>query len=388
MTEENNSTPEMKQDTQKVKEKSLKAKHPLSSKTVLIMLIILCLGLSLYAGYQNLRLKEALSNQDKSIEAKISRLEEKQERETLLLQKGVFKLEEKLSSLKKSPAEEKTKPYKREDWFLLKTEYYLELAQINDYFGGALNLSLNLVEEAKASLGEVSLLSVGPIEQDLERIIKTYKEENTLDSFQLLNRLDGLIGIINQLPAKKLPSFTPSPSLSTKNQTWKETLIDNLSYLKNLIVIKHHEERPPIPSLDQSLVIEDLNMNLREAKWAILQKNPERYQEALIKAFTSLKENISPQTKETSILLEELESLQALNINPPRPEIKRSLQALSEVIKKQADLAPKSTEFTSLHQVLIPLKQNILRAENIETIVKEALLTTKNQNLKKGETKK
>ena len=89
-----------------------------------------------------------------------------------------------------------------------------------------------------------------------------------------------------------------------------------MNLLEKMVIIRRDDENisPLISPLYESILKENIRLNLQEAQWAILNNNPAVYQLTLKQAIINLKKSFNKTSQDISSLLKQLQDLQQIKI--------------------------------------------------------------------------
>lgn len=229
--------------------------------------------------------------------------------------------------------------YHNQDWLLLKARYYLELAQINAHWSSNFDSTISLLQQADQLLTQLNDPKIFEIRQAIAKDISQLQAIPLLDSAGILSTLDAAQNTIKELsiplPANTSESAADQAKTSdNSSSSWRLHLHDSINALEKLVVIRRHdhEVKPLISPLLEAILKEKLSINLQEAQWAVLNKNPFVYQLVLKQAITNLKTNFNENTQNTAALIKKLTQLQQVKLSQKKPDIKSALPLLNELI--------------------------------------------------------
>ncbi|HBI21003.1 MAG TPA: hypothetical protein DDY37_00180 [Legionella sp.] len=231
--------------------------------------------------------------------------------------------------------------YQSNDWLLLKVRYYLELSCINAQWSDNAATTVALLQAADAQLATVHDPRVFPVRQAIAKEIAEWQALSPVDITGLFTQLDAAQHIIDRLKVKKMPSrsLPPSSELAQKSsKTWRDRLEVTLHQLEQLVVIQHHEEaiQPLFTPAYESMLRENIRLNLQETQWAIIQHNPAVYQLSLTQAIDTLRRGFDLTNPITQSLLQQLTTMQKTQLHQAKPALGRSLLLLNQWIESMA----------------------------------------------------
>lgn len=251
-------------------------------------------------------------------------------------------LNEQLDDLKKNLSSAMQEHlYQNNDWLLLKARYYLGLAEINAHWSDNTPTTIALFQQADdllVNLHEPQLLSV---RQAIATDITQLQAIPTLDIAGLLAKLDATQHLIKTLPSKNpiaLSKATTSIETSIKvPSTWREHLQSSIDLLRKLVIIRHHNApiQPMLSAEDETLLRENIRLNLQEAQWAVLQKNQSVYDLALKHAVENINRAFDQKDERTQALIQQLQTLQSTQLKSETPAPGQSLLLLNQFIESK-----------------------------------------------------
>jgi uroporphyrin-3 C-methyltransferase len=233
-----------------------------------------------------------------------------------------------------------------QDWLLLKARYYLELAQINAHW---INSSGDqsteaLLQQADAILGQMNTAELFTIRQVIAKEILALKTAHQLDIPGLLSQLDALQSNIASLHLQTNLSFNTNaeraPEQSSSSSTlsnWQAHLQNSFDFLGKLVVVRRNDEeiKPLLSPIYESLLKENIRLNIQEAQWAILNHNSLAYQLALKQAIAILKKGFNEHLADTTPLVQQLTELQKINVLEEKIEVGEALPFINQLIEQK-----------------------------------------------------
>lgn len=238
----------------------------------------------------------------------------------------------------------------REDWKLAEAEYLLRLANQRLVLERDSRNALALAETTDAILRDLGDADLLPIRRALARDIQALKLADSVDREGLYLRLLALneqvpnlplvepMRDVSSAPTRDDASTEASPGLwSTIKQSFAR-LVERVS---GHIRIRHHDE--PIAALadprEQFILRQQLQLMLEQAQAALLREQTELYQSSLTRAADWLEQHyaLNPRTESA---LTSLRELAAVDIAPELPDLNDALKLLEVHIEQQHRLSP------------------------------------------------
>lgn len=243
--------------------------------------------------------------------------------------------------------------FQKQDWLLLKTRHYLELAQINAHWNDDPQTAIALLQQADSTLQDVTIQPIFPIRQTIAKEIALLQALPLVDIPGILSQLDAAQTIVSKLPLTADPVKTDTGSSQDTNNpsqsAWQNHLQKNMRFLEKLIVIKHYDDnvQPALSPIQQALLRESIRISLQEAQWAVLQNNTQLYQQSLEQALQNIKRTFKNNPQATEALIKQLQTLQQKKLRAEKPTIDQSLQHLNQLINSPGNLPAQPLPATS-----------------------------------------
>ena len=316
------------------------------------------LAATLYTLSLNQQLQSQLTDKNTQLAIQLEKLEQKQDSsqeqidaKTNALEKVRDALQEKFDELNKQlQAAMSQKFYQNQNWLLLKVRYYLELAQINAHWSKSFNATSALLQQADQLLQQLNDPKVFEIRQAIAKDIAQLQAMPVIDITGILSQLDAAQNSLKDLNVASVLSESqpqtaaaPEPSKGA-TPVWRIHLQDSMNVLSKLVVIRRNDEliKPLMSPAFESLLKENIRLNLQEAQWAVLNSNPEVYQLVLKQAITTLKKNFNEGAQNTSALIKKLDELQQIQLIQKSPNIGTALPLLNQLINAKEPVVPQS----------------------------------------------
>lgn len=219
---------------------------------------------------------------------------------------------------------------------LIKAQYLLELAEINQGLQHNKQSVINLLNAASKTLEPATEANVMAVRKTLAHDIEAINQQPALDVTDMLSQLAALQNTINTLPFKPTLVTPKTQALLPTPTTWSQQLKANLNLLEKFVVIRHHDDaiKPLMTPLHQTVLRESLRLNLQQAQWAILENNDAIYQASLTQAADDVERLFDISNNDAHHLLETIQSLKAIPLNPGQKitiEALPQLKAITEV---------------------------------------------------------
>lgn len=315
---------------------------------ILVILFLIAISFSLYAICMGQQLRQRATQQIDTLIAQVSKLKQQQTNSETQINTAMSLVKTSQDTLEKLDKDLQSALqqhlYQAKDWLLLKARYCLELAQINAHWSNNSDTTVALLQQADALLADVHDQRSFIVRQAINKEIALIKSAPKIDIAGLLSQLDAAQNLVANLELK--PSVTPEKNSATSNKenpsAWRERLKESVGLLEKLVVVRRHEEDIlPLPSpAYESMLRENIRLNLQEAQWAVLQTNDTIYQFSLAQALKNINRAFEPHTAATDTLIKQLTNLQQIHFTQQKPMLEHSLPLLNQLIESQNTLIP------------------------------------------------
>lgn len=201
--------------------------------------------------------------------------------------------------------------------------YQLKLMQL-DRAGLLLNDALNVLN---------SITGMESVKNKLSQVIGVLKNTPTLNRLAIMKPLDQLTYQVMHLPLR-LPGDVSIPKIDSEKPglpIWQQ--------IKQLVVIRHHEKpiEPLISPLQDVYLKQNLQLQLEQAKVAVLLGDATLYRFTLEKITQWVKQFFVTDAKETQVVLRTLDQLHPVNIAPATPQVWDTLHTILIEIKSSIE---------------------------------------------------
>jgi uroporphyrin-3 C-methyltransferase len=313
---------------------------------LILVVAVAAMIIAVYSMRSNQLYQTNLDTVQKDLSNKLNELKQNQNATKQLLDSTSYSIEKtqtdldnKINQLSKQlDTTLNQRHYENNDWILLKAKYYLELAQINAYWSKNFDSTAALLEQADMLLKNVHTPKLFTIRQTIAKEITQLKTTEQIDITGILSQIDGAQTGVNNLTIKTITTPQDNANqiaLQSQNKTgWRAQLQDSMNFLKTLVVIRHTNEpiQPIISPIIERAIKESIHLYLQEARWAVLNNNPEVFQQSLEQAIKSIRSNFNPNSQHTKELIKQLVSLKGTQLTQEPPEVGKALPLLNQLI--------------------------------------------------------
>ncbi|MDQ2994830.1 MAG: uroporphyrinogen-III C-methyltransferase [Pseudomonadota bacterium] len=229
----------------------------------------------------------------------------------------------------------------QESWALAEVDYLVRLANYTVHYVGNAAVAKRLLEAADQRLVSIANPQLADIRSSLNDNIIKLGADNDVDIEKLLDRLEKLSANVNDLSILSRAKLTPKQEGAATPQNasndWKEKLTDSLHSLQSVVVVRHLGEPPkPLITPDQHLnLIENIQLKLSFAQWAVLHRKQQVYVSSLAQAKAWLNEYFRKDDL-TLAVINGISELEQAQIAKTLPDLSKLVVAVHESIQAAA----------------------------------------------------
>ncbi len=295
---------------------------------------------ALAAIYMNRQLTLTVAKQTKAFEATLNMLTQQQSSTEARLQahRAVTLSHEERAKTEQKIFEEKIRTSLAEshnlsdDWRLLKARHLLELAELNAHWSTDKATTVAMLNDADAVLAPLHNPALTPVRKALAKDIHATESAPITDVTRLLTQLSAAEEATWAL------TLIPLPKASSEAPAKDDHLGRIAKYLQHVVTIKHHDKLlEPKPTLAfEAMLRATVRFSLKEAEWAVLERNNTVYQLALTQAMQYLEQSFMPDSTATQALLAKLDQLKQVKLEAEMVIPEQALTKLNQVIAAHA----------------------------------------------------
>lgn len=234
----------------------------------------------------------------------------------------------------------------KNDWQLAEVEYLMRVAQHklilqNDFEGAA--ITLQVASDQIALTGDPGLLPVRVSISEEIALLKTRARPDLVGTTLILSQLGRQLRVLKPgfAPRTDAAGAQPQPAPAVDG-AGKASWIEQLSrFVDSLVQVRYEATKPSeieANIIDVSQVLED---NLKLARWAVLERDAQQYQQLIGQSLRLFGEFYNLDDAANHDFYTQLQSLQQQVIKPELPDINGSLQLLQLILSKREN-APES----------------------------------------------
>ncbi|WP_264435784.1 uroporphyrinogen-III C-methyltransferase [Coxiella endosymbiont of Dermacentor marginatus] len=218
---------------------------------------------------------------------------------------------------------------------IAKAAYLIRLANIYLMIGKDSINARQLLKLARQQLESSSQKNLLTLKEAINQDITILSVTPSVEVTKLSGRFDQLKTETNNLstfPSRESKITSVRIESKQEGRNWCKRLKYNLGGLKKLFIVRHVDYPSTSPVLESQRTLffeENIQLNLSQAQWALLNHNAFLYQKSLKTAIQRLYEYNSNQI-ETAKLIKKIQALVKINIEPTFSALK-SLRAIANI---------------------------------------------------------
>ena len=225
------------------------------------------------------------------------------------------------------------------EWLHAEAAYLLRLASQRLQLERDVEGAAALLRTADARLNEADNPALLSIRRAIASELAILDGVPQVDRTGLYLALDAQQQRLAQLPLSRELEEIPARSGIEEAPTgrWQEQLSRFGQELKDLVVIRHHDEALEglIAPEQESYLRQSVRLLLEQAQLALLKEEQGLYEASLDKTLGLIDSYYDTESSEVQAVIERLQELKGANIQPELPDISGSQQALAEFIERR-----------------------------------------------------
>src|SRR5690554_580940 len=225
------------------------------------------------------------------------------------------------------------------EWLHAEAAYLLRLANQRLQLERDVKGAAALLRTADARLNEADNPALLSIRRAIASELAILDGVPQVDRTGLYLALDAQQQRLAQLPLSRELEEIPARSGIEEAPTgrWQEQLSRFGQELKDLVVIRHHDEALEglIAPEQESYLRQSARLLLEQAQLALLKEEQGLYEASLDKTLGLIDNYYDTESSEVQAVIERLQELKGANIQPELPDISGSQQALAEFIERR-----------------------------------------------------
>lgn len=318
------------------KKKQVKKSQPWLMPLIILLLVVI--GGS-YAGWQQYQKQQTRTSYNFSqLSDQIDTLKRAQKYQSEDQQTQLDKLAEKHNDLKRSfAALLKSSGHLKNDWLLAEAEYLVKLANHRLILEKDITTAITAMEDADERLrgmADPALIEVRKV------LLEKIQALRTIEQPDLTGMALQISALKKQIPQLAMKTPDPAtvqqrakqPSKASRVESWNELPKAMWEDIKGLVTIRDHSQviQPLIPPEQHYFLKQNLNLQLEQARLALLKGNNNLFSDSLQTASQWIEKHFDNEQQTTQSLLQGIKNLSAKNIEPSIPDISQAYKVLQQ----------------------------------------------------------
>ncbi len=226
----------------------------------------------------------------------------------------------------------------RKDWLLMESEYLIQLANYRLLFERDINTAIVALESADQRLRDTGDPGIIGVRKVIAEAVQELRQIPQADLAGLSLQLSAINKEIDKLPLQ-----TPDPKsraipeqekehVASQVDSWSQLPAAIWKDLKGLVQIRDHEAplQPMLAPKERFFLIENVRLQLEQARLAMLAGQPAVYKERIDTAAEWIGEHFDTKANITMATLDSLNKLSKESIAPELPDIAYTYRALQK----------------------------------------------------------
>jgi uroporphyrin-3 C-methyltransferase len=328
----------LKEENAQSEKKKNRRSSPLSAISFIVASIAFVI--SLYCTWQLHMTTKQTRSEMRTTQTKANKTNETTNQMVGIFKKALTDLKSESQVLQKHISAIATKQNQNEsDWQLVKAKHLMDIAALSIYWEKTTHPAIGLLETADTLVGSLNDPKYTPLRQALSDEIMSLKAVPKVDTIGLLTKLDTLQGKINQLPLQtetlmKNKKETEPDTKKAPPPKWREALNNSMKTISKLVVVRYQNKAvsPLLSPEDRLHLIEQIQLTLQQAQWAVIQKNQSLYTFSLKESIDAISEHFNTDDKMVKAELESLTALKKEIISPALPTTNKAKRLLDTLL--------------------------------------------------------
>jgi uroporphyrin-3 C-methyltransferase len=229
-------------------------------------------------------------------------------------------------------------------WYVAEAEYLVRLANDHLVYTKNTAMALSLLQSADQVLAKINDTSLLPLRQSITNDITRLQATPAVDVTQMYLNLSALDSAIDRLPLPAEPmqaketTKSAAVQISPELSWWRKGLLRTQEALKKIVVVSYNgsDALPLILPKERQYLYQNLHAQLQNAIWGALHGNWRVYQLSLANATEWVRHYFVLNSSETQAMLNQLQTLVALNVQPSNADMTATLQLFNNYLMQNA----------------------------------------------------
>jgi len=282
----------------------------------------------------------------------------------------------------------KQNQHTRRDWLIAEAEYLIKLANHRLVLAHDVSTSIQALQAADNRLLEVGNPKFIPLRKALAIDIQKLNAAPKFDIVGISLKLNAL-----QLQIESLPLATPDPKTNeqrskaesniSKADNWQQLPKAIWQDILNLVDIQYHNEaiKPLLLPEQQFFLIQNLKLQLEQARLALLKDHPVIYKDRIKQAQKWVSDYFDMKQTLSQTVSQSLDELAATNITQELPDISNSLTNLQILHPNNNYRLKKKSSISKVNNSKLPSKKKIASKKK-NKVNKPAVAKSKTKSIK------
>jgi uroporphyrin-3 C-methyltransferase len=241
---------------------------------------------------------------------------------------------------------------------LAEVEYLVRLANFSLHFERNIPQAILLLQTANQRLQSINETSFIKLRSVLTQQITQLQAISSPDIVGLLLKLNALSSEVDKMPLLVAKVVTngeatgethPATSETDQASMWRRGWDKTWGVLKSIVVIKHEDApvvAPPAPVIDRSYLDQHLQLLMANAQWGLIRQQQTLYTNSVKQAIEWVTQYYDPNQQPTKALMDSLNGMVAINIDPTVPDVSSSLELIKQLLAQPVSVSEASTNET------------------------------------------
>ncbi len=225
------------------------------------------------------------------------------------------------------------------DWVLAEVEYLIRIADHQMQYAGNFTIAAAALQSADRLLADLADPGLTEVRAQLAKDIEQLKTVQPADKTGIILMLSELVRRVESLPFRAIderaqqfnqPVALPTPE--ELKQNWSGAWQSLWTELKSLLVVQQQAlDIAPLLNQDQKILMrENIQLNIEQAKLAVLQENEKLFQESLANVQQRIKFYYDLASGEVNNVLMQIESLREQPVEVSLPYVGKGISMVRE----------------------------------------------------------
>lgn len=235
-------------------------------------------------------------------------------------------------------------------WHIAEAQYLTKLAGHQLELTRDTGAAAILLQHASEILQKIENPEVQPIRQALADNISSLQSQPQVNTEQLYLQMAAIYNLLDNLPLPSTPlqaaeNTSQKPANYGDAPWWKIQWRKSMDALKKVVIVRYDgsNDMPLILPEEKMFLYQNLHAQMEEAMLSVLNRNPAAYQASLGHAIAWVQKYFVQDAEVTTKVLTELQTLQAINLQPPTVDIAATLQAFDQYLAQNEQPQPAVT---------------------------------------------